>query len=294
MPPKPACGCTSPAATRWTPASPPCSPHPWWSSRISGWAAKRRSWCAPRQARSTPSPGRHHAEDGHRRFLSQPQTAPGRDRRPTRTEGAEGLGSRRRHPERPRAGHGRSRPRDLARVRNQVVQRGHSARHRPGRWFPPRRSARQYPGRLRYAICSNGRPRRRCSCPTAARRKRRDFPPARPGADAAGDGRSGEESARLGGAAARRRSTPSATSSTAATSPTASTISKANNGLLRYEDIAAFKLEPEEPVSTTFHGYNVYKPGFWSRVRRSSRRSILLSLQPGGPAAQFGRTTSIP
>ncbi len=40
---------------------------------------------------------------------------------------------------------------------------------------------------------------------------------------------------------------------------------KANGGLLRYEDMAAFKLAPEEPVSTTFQGYTVYKPGFWSQ-----------------------------
>ncbi|MBZ5727488.1 MAG: gamma-glutamyltransferase family protein [Acidobacteriia bacterium] len=42
-------------------------------------------------------------------------------------------------------------------------------------------------------------------------------------------------------------------------------FSKQNGGLLRYEDMAAFRLEPEEPVSTTFHGYTVYKPGFWSQ-----------------------------
>jgi len=42
-------------------------------------------------------------------------------------------------------------------------------------------------------------------------------------------------------------------------------FSKANGGLLRYEDMAAFRLEPEEAVSTTFHGYTVYKPGFWSQ-----------------------------
>jgi gamma-glutamyltranspeptidase / glutathione hydrolase len=42
-------------------------------------------------------------------------------------------------------------------------------------------------------------------------------------------------------------------------------FSKANGGLLRYEDMAAFKLEVEEPVSTTYHGYRVYKPGFWSQ-----------------------------
>ena len=40
---------------------------------------------------------------------------------------------------------------------------------------------------------------------------------------------------------------------------------KANNGLLRYEDMAAFHLTPEEPVSTDFHGMRVYKPGFWSQ-----------------------------
>jgi gamma-glutamyltranspeptidase / glutathione hydrolase len=42
-------------------------------------------------------------------------------------------------------------------------------------------------------------------------------------------------------------------------------FSKANGGLLRYEDMAAFKLTPEEPVSTTFRGLIVYKPGFWSQ-----------------------------
>jgi gamma-glutamyltranspeptidase/glutathione hydrolase len=42
-------------------------------------------------------------------------------------------------------------------------------------------------------------------------------------------------------------------------------FSKANGGLLRYEDMASFRVEPEEPVSTTFHGYTVYKPGFWSQ-----------------------------
>ena len=40
---------------------------------------------------------------------------------------------------------------------------------------------------------------------------------------------------------------------------------KANGGLLRYEDMAAFKLEPEEPVMGTYRGYKVYKPGFWSQ-----------------------------
>jgi len=42
-------------------------------------------------------------------------------------------------------------------------------------------------------------------------------------------------------------------------------FSKANGGLLRYEDMAAFKVQVEEPVSTTFKGYRVYKNGFWSQ-----------------------------
>jgi gamma-glutamyltranspeptidase/glutathione hydrolase len=42
-------------------------------------------------------------------------------------------------------------------------------------------------------------------------------------------------------------------------------FSRDNRGLLRYEDMAAFKLQPEEPVSTSYHGYQVYKPGFWSQ-----------------------------
>jgi gamma-glutamyltranspeptidase/glutathione hydrolase len=42
-------------------------------------------------------------------------------------------------------------------------------------------------------------------------------------------------------------------------------FSRAHEGLLRYEDMAAFKLTPEEPVSTEFRGARVYKPGFWSQ-----------------------------
>ncbi|HWF11790.1 MAG TPA: gamma-glutamyltransferase [Bryobacteraceae bacterium] len=42
-------------------------------------------------------------------------------------------------------------------------------------------------------------------------------------------------------------------------------FSRAHGGLLRYDDMAAFKLTPEEPVSTEFHGARVYKPGFWSQ-----------------------------
>ena len=42
-------------------------------------------------------------------------------------------------------------------------------------------------------------------------------------------------------------------------------FSKANGGLLRYEDMAAFKLDVEEPVEGTYRGLHVYKPGFWSQ-----------------------------
>ncbi|BDC51857.1 gamma-glutamyltranspeptidase [Bryobacterales bacterium F-183] len=42
-------------------------------------------------------------------------------------------------------------------------------------------------------------------------------------------------------------------------------FSKANKGLLRYEDMAGFKLELEEPLSTQYRGYTVYKPSFWSQ-----------------------------
>ena len=42
-------------------------------------------------------------------------------------------------------------------------------------------------------------------------------------------------------------------------------FSRKHGGFLRYEDMAAFRLSPEQPVSTTFQGYTVYKPGFWSQ-----------------------------
>lgn len=42
-------------------------------------------------------------------------------------------------------------------------------------------------------------------------------------------------------------------------------FSRAHDGLLRYDDMASFRLTPEEPVSTDFHGAKVFKPGFWSQ-----------------------------
>jgi len=42
-------------------------------------------------------------------------------------------------------------------------------------------------------------------------------------------------------------------------------FSRQHEGLLRYEDLAAFRVQPEEPLSTTYRGYVVYKPGFWTQ-----------------------------
>lgn len=42
-------------------------------------------------------------------------------------------------------------------------------------------------------------------------------------------------------------------------------FSERNGGLLRYEDLAEFKLELEEPVCTAYRGYRICKPGFWSQ-----------------------------
>src|SRR5258708_28757345 len=42
-------------------------------------------------------------------------------------------------------------------------------------------------------------------------------------------------------------------------------LSRENQGLPRYEGMAAFHLEPEDAVTTTFQGVQVYKPGFWSQ-----------------------------
>lgn len=40
---------------------------------------------------------------------------------------------------------------------------------------------------------------------------------------------------------------------------------RAHDGLLRYEDMAAFRLKPEEALATEYRGYKVYKPGFWTQ-----------------------------
>ena len=60
---------------------------------------------------------------------------------------------------------------------------------------------------------------------------------------------------------------------------------KQNGGLLRYEDMAAFHVAPEEAVSTTFHGYTVYKPGFWSQ---GPSMIEALNILEGLPIAEMG------
>lgn len=42
-------------------------------------------------------------------------------------------------------------------------------------------------------------------------------------------------------------------------------FSRANDGLLRYEDMAAFRAAVEEPQSVNYRGLVVYKPGFWTQ-----------------------------
>lgn len=42
-------------------------------------------------------------------------------------------------------------------------------------------------------------------------------------------------------------------------------FSRDHEGLLRYDDMAAFRLQPEEAVSTSYRGFQVFKPGFWSQ-----------------------------
>jgi gamma-glutamyltranspeptidase/glutathione hydrolase len=42
-------------------------------------------------------------------------------------------------------------------------------------------------------------------------------------------------------------------------------FNRAHDGLMRYDDLAAFRLTPEEPISTEFQGARVYKPGFWTQ-----------------------------
>ena len=40
---------------------------------------------------------------------------------------------------------------------------------------------------------------------------------------------------------------------------------KENGGLLRYEDLAAYRTAVEEPLKTSYRGFEVYKAGFWTQ-----------------------------
>jgi len=42
-------------------------------------------------------------------------------------------------------------------------------------------------------------------------------------------------------------------------------FSRANGGLLRYEDLSTFRLKPEPSLSGTYKNYTVYKPGFYTQ-----------------------------
>ncbi|HZZ16566.1 MAG TPA: gamma-glutamyltransferase, partial [Candidatus Sulfotelmatobacter sp.] len=42
-------------------------------------------------------------------------------------------------------------------------------------------------------------------------------------------------------------------------------FSESHGGLLTYDDMAKFHAEVDTPRSTTFHGYEIVKPGFWSQ-----------------------------
>src|SRR5579872_2495324 len=42
-------------------------------------------------------------------------------------------------------------------------------------------------------------------------------------------------------------------------------FSEENGGLISYEDLANYKAEIEQPKTTTYRGYEIYKPGFWTQ-----------------------------
>ncbi len=42
-------------------------------------------------------------------------------------------------------------------------------------------------------------------------------------------------------------------------------FSEANGGYIRYEDLRKFRAEIDTPRSVTYHGYEVFKPGFWTQ-----------------------------
>ena len=132
--------------------------------------------------------------------------------------------------------------------------------------FPDRRNARQRDRQQREVSRGVARFASASSCPNGrAAAARRDLPPARSGAHAARHGGSRKESAGRGRQSRKAIDAVRDYFYRGEIAHRIDAFSKAHNGLLRYEDMAAFRVEPEEPVSTTFKGYTVYKPGFWSQ-----------------------------
>ena len=67
-------------------------------------------------------------------------------------------------------------------------------------------------------------------------------------------------------AIARPKSARCMTSSIKARSPhRLAEFNDANGGLITYDDLAKFHAETDEPRTTTYHGYVVNKPGFWTQ-----------------------------
>ena len=62
-----------------------------------------------------------------------------------------------------------------------------------------------------------------------------------------------------------------------------------HGALLRYEDMAAFRLQPEAPAATEYRGATVYKPGFWSQGPVLLQ---VLNLLEGFDLAAMGYNTS--
>ena len=58
--------------------------------------------------------------------------------------------------------------------------------------------------------------------------------------------------------------------------------------------MAAFRLTPEEPVSTVFHGLRVYKPGFWSQGPTMIEALNMLSTTISAACASIPPNISIP
>ena len=123
--------------------------------------------------------------------------------------------------------------------------------------------------RISAGFSISGRPRKRTSCPTASSRGSGEIFRQPDLARTLRAMAEAEKKALAAGASrAGRQSTRCAIISIAAKSRTRSTRScKANGGLLRYDDMAAFKLEAEEPVSTTYPRlYKFTSPASGARV----------------------------